>query len=98
MAKSTKHPKAEGVKPDLAFSRQGWEDYQHWARTDRKTAGRIARLVEACLQDPFQGIGHPEPLKHEFAGIWSRRITQEHRLVYKVDGDVCLILQCRYHY
>lgn len=98
MAKSTKHPKAKGVKPDLAFSRQGWEDYQHWVRTDRKTAGRIARLIEACLQDPFRGIGHPEPLKHEFAGIWSRRITQEHRLVYKVDGDVCLILQCRYHY
>ena len=98
MAKSTKHPKAKGVKPDLAFSRQGWEDYQHWVRTDRKTAGRIARLIESCLQDPFQGIGHPEPLKHEFAGIWSRRITQEHRLVYKVDGDVCLILQCRYHY
>lgn len=98
MAKSTKHPKTQGAKPDLAFSRQGWEDYQHWVRTDRKTAGRIARLIEACLQDPFQGIGRPEPLKHEFAGLWVRRTTQEHRLVYKVEGDVCLVLQCRYHY
>lgn len=83
---------------DIAFARRAWEDYQYWVQNDRGVARRIARLIDACVRDPFSGIGNPEPLKHEFAGCWSRRITQEHRLVYKVEGGHCLILQCRYHY
>ena len=90
----------EGVSDqmDIAFSRRAWEDYQYWVQNDRRVARRIARLIEECVRNPFAGIGNPEPLKHEFAGCWSRRITQEHRLVYKVEGGSCLILQCRYHY
>jgi toxin YoeB len=55
-------------------------------------------LIEECLRDPFQGLGNPEPLKHELAGYWSRRITKAHRLVYQVVGGRCVIIQCRYHY
>ena len=84
--------------PEIVFSRRAWEDYRYWIESDRSVARRIARLIEECVRDPFRGMGKPEPLKHEFAGCWSRRITQEHRLVYKVDGGRCLILQCRYHY
>ena len=83
---------------DIAFSRRAWEDYQYWVQNDRRVARRIARLIEECIRNPFGGMGKPEALKHEFAGCWSRRITQEHRLVYKVEGGRCLILQCRYHY
>ena len=82
----------------VAFSRQAWEDYQFWVQHDRTVARRIARLIEECLRDPFHGIGNPEPLKHELAGYWSRRITREHRLVCRVAGGQCLVVQCRYHY
>ena len=82
----------------VAFSRQAWADYRHWVRTDRKVAQRIARLIEDCLRDPFGGIGNPEPLRHDVAGYWSRRITQEHRLVYKFEKERCVVVQCRYHY
>ena len=83
---------------DVAFSRQAWADYQDWLRTDRKVAARIARLIEECLRDPFRGIGNPEPLRHELGGYWSRRITKEHRLVYKIEDGLCVVVQCRYHY
>ena len=83
---------------DIVFSRRAWEDYQYWVQNDRRVARRIVRLIEECVRNPFRGIGNPEPLKHEFAGCWSRRISQEHRLVYKVERGRCLILQCRYHY
>ncbi len=82
----------------IVFSHQAWEDYQHWIKTDPKIAKRIARLVEDCLQKPFEGIGSPEPLKYELAGYWSRRITKEHRFVYTVKNGQCLVIQCRYHY
>lgn len=82
----------------IAFSRQGWADYQYWIRHDRTVARRIARLIEACLRDPFRGIGKPEPLKRDLAGYWSRRITEEHRLVYRVANGRCIVVQCRYHY
>ena len=88
----------ERVEGDLAFSRQAWADYQYWVRTDRKVAGRIARLIDDCLHSPFAGIGNPEPLRQDLAGYWSRRITKEHRLVYKFENERCVILQCRYHY
>ena len=82
----------------IAFSRQAWADYQYWIQHDRTVARRIARLIEECLRNPFQGTGKPEPLKHDLAGYWSRRITEEHRLVYRITGDRCIVVQCRYHY
>jgi toxin YoeB len=74
------------------------EDLAYWVNTDRKTALRILRLMEEVLSNPFQGIGKPEPLKHLDPGLWSRRITQEHRLVYLVEDDRITFLQARYHY
>jgi toxin YoeB len=74
------------------------EDLAWWKRNDRKGALKTLELVEAIVADPFQGIGKPEPLRHEFAGCWSRRITKEHRLVYRVTADRIDFLQARYHY
>ena len=74
------------------------EELLFWVKIDRKAALRTLELVEAVLADPFAGIGKPEPLKHDLAGCWSRRITQEHRLVYKVTTDRIYLLQARYHY
>jgi toxin YoeB len=74
------------------------EDLIYWVKTDRKTALRVLKLVEAVLRDPFSGLGKPEPLKYLGAGVWSRRITQEHRLVYLVGQDRVDFLQARYHY
>ena len=74
------------------------EDVAYWIRTDRKLALRILELVEAVLANPFDGIGKPEALKHELSGCWSRRITQEHRFVYRVTADRIYFLQARYHY
>jgi toxin YoeB len=82
----------------LVFTPHGWEDYQHWVQTDRATLKRVNRLIEDVLRDPFTGIGKPEQLRHVLSGAWSRRITEEHRLVYLVDGDDVVILQARYHY
>ena len=83
---------------NLTFTPEAWEDYQHWLNTDRRTLKRINLLVRDTMREPFEGIGKPEPLKHVLAGAWSRRITQEHRLVYLVRDDDLVILQCRYHY
>lgn len=82
----------------LAFTPHGWDDYTHWQTADRAILKRINKLVEDILRDPFTGIGKPEQLKHALAGAWSRRITDEHRLVYLVDGDDVVILQARFHY
>lgn len=82
----------------LVFTPNGWEDYQHWVQTDRATLKRTNRLINDVLRDPFTGIGKPEQLRHVLSGAWSRRITEEHRLVYLVDGDDVVILQARYHY
>lgn len=84
--------------PDLIFDRDFLEDLTHWVSVDRKTALRILELVEAIRRDPFDGIGKPEPLRHLGPGVWSRRITQEHRLVYRVKDDRILFAQARYHY
>ena len=75
-----------------------WEDYTFWQATDRATLKRINRLLDEVARDPFAGIGKPEQLRHALAGAWSRRIDEEHRLVYLVEGDDILILQARYHY
>jgi len=74
------------------------EDLQHWIESDRKTARRLLELMKAVLRDPFSGIGKPEPLKYLGSGVWSRRITQEHRCVYLVKPDRVEFLQGRYHY
>lgn len=80
------------------FTPHGWDDYTHWLAADRKILTRINRLIDAALRDPTSGIGKPEPLRHVLAGAWSRRITDEHRLVYLVDVDDLVILQARFHY
>lgn len=82
----------------LVFTPNGWDDYRHWQTADRATLTRINRLIDDVLRDPFVGIGKPEPLRHGLAGCWSRRITDEHRLVYLIDDDDVVILQARYHY
>jgi len=80
------------------FQREFLEDLRYWVKTDRATALRVLDLAEAVLRDPFQGIGKPEPLKYAIGGCWSRRVTQEHRLVYKVSDARIDFLQARYHY
>ena len=82
----------------LQFSENAWEDYSYWQRTDKSILKRINVLIKDILRSPFEGIGKPEPLKHAFAGFWSRRINDEHRMVYRVEGEVIFIAQLRYHY
>ena len=82
----------------LIFSEHAWEDYLYWQRTDRKILQRINTLIREIQRAPFEGIGKPEPLKHGLSGYWSRRITDEHRIVYKVEADSLFIAQLRYHY
>lgn len=82
----------------VVFSEHAWEDYLSWQRTDRNTLRRINRLIGEILRTPFEGTGKPEPLKHALSGYWSRRIDDEHRMVYRVVGDELQIAQLRYHY
>ena len=82
----------------LVFEDQGWEDYTSWLKTDRKMLARINKLIEDIRRDPFTGIGKPEPLKCQLPGAWSRRIDDEHRLVYIVTEAEIIILAARYHY
>jgi toxin YoeB len=74
------------------------EDLRHWIETERRVALRLLDIVESIMREPFQGIGKPEPLKHLGPGIWSRRLTQEHRLVYLVTHETVFFLKARYHY
>ena len=89
---------ARAAERDAVFHAEFRQDLRFWMDADRNTAMRILQLVEAVLKDPFAGIGKPEPLKYVLAGAWSRRITQEHRLVYKVGETRIDFLQARYHY
>lgn len=82
----------------LVFHAQGWEDFTYWLQNDRATTKRLLRLIAEALRNPFEGIGKPEPLKHSMPGAWSRRVTDEHRLVYLVTDKDIVILQTRYHY
>jgi toxin YoeB len=82
----------------LEFDPAAFEDLAWWIEQDRKKALRIVKLIEAIQRDPFSGIGEPEPLKHDFAGCWSRRIDREHRLVYEVSETRIRLLACRFHY
>ena len=82
----------------LIFAEQAWEDYVYWQQQDKRMVKRINELIENAMRAPFTGIGKPEPLKHALAGYWSRRITEEHRMVYKPEKDALLLAQLRYHY
>jgi len=82
----------------LVFSENAWQDYLHWQKADRKVVLRINALIREIQRDPVAGIGKPEQLRHALSGYWSRRITDEHRIVYKVEGDAVMIAQLRYHY
>jgi toxin YoeB len=83
---------------DILFVPKAFKEYQEWIATDRKTALRIGDLIKDILRSPFDGIGKPEPLKHEFAGCWSRRIDQEHRLIYSLSDTTVIIYSCYSHY
>jgi toxin YoeB len=82
----------------LIFSENAWDDYLYWQKTDKKILRRINTLIKEIKRNPFEGIGKPEPLKHALSGYWSRRINDEHRIVYKAFADSILIAQLRYHY
>jgi len=82
----------------IVFSKNAWEDYTSWLRDDKKNLKKINDLIKDIQRTPFEGKGKPEPLKYDLAGFWSRRINQEHRLVYTLKGDEIRIVSCRYHY
>ncbi|HNX84071.1 MAG: Txe/YoeB family addiction module toxin [Bacteroidales bacterium] len=82
----------------ITFSKNAWEDYLSWQAEDRKILKKINTLIKDIQSTPHSGIGKPEPLKYDLAGLWSRRIDHEHRLVYQVNEDELLIYSCRYHY
>jgi toxin YoeB len=82
----------------LTFSTQAWEDYLYWQKTDKKVLKRINLMIKDISRSPFEGLGKPEPLKHALSGYWSRRITNEHRIVYKTLDDQIFIAQLKYHY
>jgi len=82
----------------LIFSTHAWDDYLYWQKTDKRMVQRINTLIRDVMRDPFSGIGKPDPLRHGLAGCWSRRINDEHRLVYRPCEDSLEIVQLRYHY
>ena len=88
---------------DILFTPNAWEDIEFWISNDIDTLSKIKEIIRSIRQDPFRGLGKPEPLKYDLKGYWSRRITGEHRIVYKVSGSKgvdqkCLIIQCRFHF
>ena len=98
LSKNTRKQSRAKTQRDSVFQPESREDLKYWVETDQKTALRIFQLIESIMRDPFQGIGKPEPLKFLGSGVWSRRITQEHRLVYVVAHDRINFVQARYHY
>lgn len=82
----------------LSWAEKAWDDYLYWQKTNKKIIKRVNVLIKDIKRQPFEGIGDPEPLKHNWSGYWSRRIDREHRLVYKVTDEAIVIVQCRYHY
>lgn len=82
----------------ILFTPEGWDDYLWFQQNDKAGLKRINLLIKAIQRDPFDGLGKPEPLKHNLSGFWSRRVTAEHRLVYGIEDDEMHILMCRYHY
>ena len=82
----------------LIWSEKSWEDYLYWQQTDKQVLKKINTLIKDIQREPFSGIGKPEPLKHQYSGFWSRRITDEHRLVYEISENTIGIAACRFHY
>ena len=82
----------------LVFADEAWEDYLYWQKHDKRMVERINKLVDEVKREPFAGVGKPEPLKHALSGFWSRRISDEHRMVYTIEGGALLLAQLRYHY
>jgi toxin YoeB len=82
----------------LSFFDKPWDEYLYWQQTDLKILRKINNLLKEISRTPYEGLGKPEPMKHNLANYWSRRIDQEHRLVYRVEDDTIYVLQCRYHY
>ena len=82
----------------LIFADDAWDDYVYWQKQDKRMVERIDTLIRETQREPFAGAGKPEPLKHAFSGYWSRRINDEHRMVYRVEGDALMIAQLRFHY
>ena len=82
----------------VIFADRVWEDFTYWISHDRKMGTRVVRLIADITRHPFDGLGKPEALRHDLAGFWSRRITEEYRLVYAIEGDQLLLAQARYHY
>ena len=82
----------------LIFSDEAWDDYLYWQKQDRKMVERINKLIQEVKREPFSGLGKPEPLEHALSGFWSRRMTDEHRVVYRVEEDALPLAQLRYHY
>ena len=80
------------------FTENGWEDYMYWQLTDKKMVKKINSIIKDIERNPYEGIGKPEPLRFDLAGLWSRRINSEHRLIYKIEGNRMFILACRHHY
>lgn len=84
---------------NVLFTAEAWEDYLYWQHTDKKTLKKLNALIKDIQREPFSGIGKPEPLRHHLQGCWSRRITDEHRLVYEIESDNTVkLIMCRYHY
>lgn len=83
---------------NIQFPSSGWEDYVYWQQFDKKILKRINELLKEISRNPYEGTGKPEPLKHALSGFWSRRITDEHRLVYRVEGNIVKVAQARFHY
>jgi len=82
----------------ISWAEKAWEDYLYWQQIDKKTLKRINTLIKSIAREPFEGIGDPEPLRHNWLGYWSRRIDREHRIVYKITDEAIVIVQCRYLY
>lgn len=80
------------------FVDESWEDYVYWQQTDKKMLKRINKLIKDIARHPYEGIGKPEPLKYKYKGFWSRRLNDEHRLIYRIQGDELHIAKCRFHY
>nr|WP_296763956.1 Txe/YoeB family addiction module toxin [Rhodococcus sp. (in: high G+C Gram-positive bacteria)] len=83
---------------DLKFVETGWDDYLHWQLVDKKMVKKVNELIKSARRDPFEGIGKPEPLKFQLEGVWSRRITGEHRFVYLPEDGCITVIACRHHY
>jgi toxin YoeB len=86
------------MKKQVVFEVSAFEDFSNWATQDKRIYGKIVALINDIQRDPFSGLGKPEPLRHELQGFWSRRINQEHRLVYKVTDEAIIVAACKYHY